>query len=167
MLSLPRATVVADRLRQAGADLGDPRDLSAAAHYRAVRAMHEEHPAGFDRRRSSNWEPYNRTYAQILGLTNERWSDVVGSTFRAGGLWTEPRCGAIRAAVRLFDARMPIAVVSNNDGTAVDQLNEIGEACGYARISTHFVHVVDSATAGFEKPNPAVFDGAILALKVD
>lgn len=129
VLSLPRATVVADRLRQAGADLGDPRDLSAAAHYRAVRAMHEEHPAGFDRRRSSNWEPYNRTYAQILGLTNGRWSDVVGSTFRAGGLWTEPRCGAIRAAVRLFDARMPIAVVSNNDGTAVDQLNEIGPLC--------------------------------------
>jgi putative hydrolase of the HAD superfamily len=77
-------------------------------------------------------------------------------------LWDEPAPGAVACLTRLRAAGVRIGVVSNSDG-------RIGDALGRAGLAPLIDCVVDSATVGVEKPDPAIFAHALgpLGLRPD
>jgi putative hydrolase of the HAD superfamily len=73
---------------------------------------------------------------------------------RANVLWRSVMPGVPHALQRLQALGVRLLVVSNSDGTVARSL----EAAGLHR---YFVHVVDSALVGFEKPDPRIFVHAL------
>lgn len=157
VLTLPNRFAIERHLREAGCQDLLNMDSFERAHYRAVRSMHDSHDVEFDIEDSSNWEPYDRAYASTIGLDEDRWFRVIGDTFRAGGLWTEPRVEAINAARVLHEAGVPLAVVSNNNGTALDQILALPAGNDGMRVADRFSVVIDSEVVGYTKPNPEIF----------
>lgn len=71
--------------------------------------------------------------------------------------WTPPEVAPMLR--RLSAAGLPLIVVSNSDGRLKDLLQQVG-------LAGHFTLVVDSKDVGVEKPDPAIFLGALQALGV-
>ena len=74
-------------------------------------------------------------------------------------LWSSTLPGTRDALARLRAARLRLGVVSNSDGRVEAAL----EAAGLLEF---FEVVIDSALAGVEKPDPAIFHAALTALGV-
>ena len=73
---------------------------------------------------------------------------------RASVLWRSVMPGVREALAHMRDLGLRLVVVSNSDGTVARSLEEAGLlACMAA--------VVDSALAGFEKPDPRIFEAAL------
>ena len=69
---------------------------------------------------------------------------------RASVLWRSVMPGVPDALARLQTQGLRLVVVSNSDGTVEQSLAEAG-------LRPYFAHVVDSALAGYEKPDPRIF----------
>ncbi len=69
---------------------------------------------------------------------------------RASVLWRSVMPGVPGALARLQSQGLRLVVVSNSDGTVEQSLVEAG-------LRPYLTHVVDSALAGFEKPDPRIF----------
>ncbi|NDH88881.1 MAG: GntR family transcriptional regulator [Actinobacteria bacterium] len=69
------------------------------------------------------------------------------------------------AAFHRISTVRPVAIVSNNDGTAVEQCRNLG-ICQLEPDGPlpHVPAIVDSTTIGIAKPDPAIFDPALEAL---
>ncbi|HEX3236763.1 MAG TPA: HAD-IA family hydrolase [Gemmatimonadales bacterium] len=74
-------------------------------------------------------------------------------------LWSRTAVDAPSALSRLRAAGLKLGVVSNSDGRVESAL----EAAG---LREYFDVVIDSALAGVEKPDPAIFRAALAALEV-
>jgi putative hydrolase of the HAD superfamily len=74
-------------------------------------------------------------------------------------LWSDVPDDAREALARLRRAGLRLGVVSNSDG-------RVEEALEAAGLRQYFDVVVDSALAGVEKPDPAIFRAALAALGV-
>ena len=73
---------------------------------------------------------------------------------RASTLWRSVMPGVPAALARLRSLGLQLVVVSNSDGTVEQSLIAAG-------LREHLTHVVDSAIAGYEKPDPRIFHHAL------
>jgi putative hydrolase of the HAD superfamily len=140
-----------------GAALGLPltgAGLATAARS-AVRAL--ERGRVSDRERSAAFLEALFLEAGVPAERMDRVRECVTGLHRERHLWSGTAAGAPEALGRLHDAGLRLGVVSNSDG-------RVEEALEAAGLRTYFDVVVDSALAGVEKPDPAIFRAALEAL---
>jgi putative hydrolase of the HAD superfamily len=85
--------------------------------------------------------------------------DTLGRLHGERHLWSGIAAGTHDALARLRAAGLRLGVVSNSDG-------RVEEALAAAGLLGYFDVIVDSALAGVEKPDPAIFRPALEALNV-
>ncbi len=96
------------------------------------------------------------------GVPAERLGELrecLGRLHRERHLWSRTAADTHSALRRLRSAGFRLGVVSNSDGRVESAL----EAAG---LRDYFDVVIDSALAGVEKPDPAIFRAALAALDV-
>ncbi len=139
-----------------------PSDIVAfrRAHHAGVRALTDA--AGPTREDQPDfWGTYDEAYAAVLGVPEadlERFRIAV----RVGWTWVHEE--NVRAFHRLAATGLPLAIVSNNDGSAPEQMTDYG-VCQVGDGPLPMVAaIVDSTLQGVAKPNPAIFDPALSAI---
>ncbi len=142
-----------------GAALGVPLEPDRLERATAAAASAVEGLRGRDRERA-------RVYLEALftgaGVPAARLDEVGACLRRLHGerhLWSRTAAGAAEALDRLRAAGLRLGVVSNSDG-------RVEEALVAAGLRDRFEVVLDSALAGVEKPDPAIFRAALDALGV-
>jgi putative hydrolase of the HAD superfamily len=89
--------------------------------------------------------------AERLGLPGAAGADVLAEhARRPEGLWCVPDPDAVAVLAELRARGFRLGVISNADGRVRDQLARAG-------LARWFEVVVDSAEAGVQKPDPAIF----------
>lgn len=156
---LPSPELTRGALADAGWSAPDDLARYHRAHYRGV--------AGYD---NGAWRSaYLEAYVDELGVPVEAADSLhrLHMSRPARELWSWRIDEAVDALCRLATTDLPLAVVTNNDGTAVQQLTE-GAVCQVGPgDATEVVVIVDSHVVGISKPDPAIFAPAIDALGVD
>jgi putative hydrolase of the HAD superfamily len=151
---LPRRELVADALARAGIHI-EPSAVPEA-HYRAVRAL--------DRRPelSRGRDPYPRALCSALGVSEEHVAtatrELAATAAGEQVLWSEQTQEAFGAIAALRDAGLGVAIVTNSDGHAAENLQRAG--------LDPRIPVVDSALVGVAKPDPRIFAHALERLRV-
>lgn len=153
---LPDPTVLGPLLAWFG---GDPSvDAHRRAHYRGM-AVKSATGKG-----EAFWDEYNHAYVATVGVPDHdviEAAEVLGRT-RTAALWRWPIPESSAALRALHDAGMPIGVVSNASGQIEAVLRrsgvcQVGEGSG-----TPVRVVIDSHVVGVAKPDPAIFDFALV-----
>ena len=152
-----------DRLHAALVDAGlrVDRETFWDGHYRAMHAVDVARSA------PETFGDYVPAFCHHLGYAGGDHEIAVGalqSLFGPSGLWVEPIVESVAAIRDLHAAGIPLAVVSNADGT-VDQILAGAGVCQVG--PGPFVEVsiiVDSGAIGIAKPDPAIFTPALEAL---
>ena len=155
VLLLPDPDAMRRALAPFGVDASD--ETCHRAHYASMREI--------DRIGRLDWVAADRVLARVSGVAEASIEDAIGAIEQVylGNDWV-PVPGAAEALIRLQEAGIPLAVVSNAEGTMEQQLathqicSTDGQQC--ARVAL----VVDSTVVGVEKPDPAIFDFALEAL---
>jgi len=142
-----------------GAELGLPLsgEALAAVAPHAARAM--EGLRATDQQRA---DAYLEALFTQAGVPAERMDEVRACLVRLHAerhLWSSTVPGTREALGRLRAARLQLGVVSNSDG-------RVEAALEAAELLEFFDVVIDSALAGVEKPDPAIFHAALEALGV-
>ena len=171
VFTIRHPTSLRNAMARAGFALPDDDGIFHAAHYSGVRGLTEalQHQAGIEADRHF-WQHFERGYFRHLGVAEhdlERAITAVGQRVYAEEpkpLWSGLLHENIAAFHRICDAGVAVAIVSNNDGTAEQQMIDFG-VCQVGdgplrRVSI----VVDSGTIGIAKPDPAIFLPALEAL---
>jgi len=156
VLVLPDPTVLAPLLAVYG---GDPAlDTHRRAHYAAMAA---KSLADAD---EADWGQYNRAYVEVVGVGEadlEEAATVLGAT-RTAHLWRWPISDSATAVAKLVAAGCAVGVVSNATGQIESVLRrtaicQVGDGPG-APVRC----VVDSHVVGVAKPDPRIFDHALV-----
>lgn len=140
------------------------------AHYAAMRAMHEMHTEAleFDETVRASWEAWDRGYLTALFADTDAPDTAAGvDALIAAGIdrsWDWRMDEAVVAMQRLEQAGIPQAIVSNNDGTADQQMLDHDVAQVGPGPLVELVTLVDSGVAGIAKPDPRIFAPALVAL---
>jgi putative hydrolase of the HAD superfamily len=123
-----------------------------------------------------DWENYFQVLLQAVGVSdNDLYEGFVAmKALLAHPTLPEyrpsPWSGVIPENViglqRLVAAGVPVGVVSNNDGTAPEQLMAVKVAQVGPGPFTPVSVIIDSGTVGVSKPNPAIFTPALEAMDV-
>jgi putative hydrolase of the HAD superfamily len=177
VFTVPDHRKIADALAAAG--IAAPGASQAAvhrAHFVGIRAF--ERPSHTtERMQLGDWLTYFQFIAQAVGVPDHQLVDacdvleeLLHSNSEKRRHQPSPWSGVIEENVaalrRLHEAGIPLAVVSNNDGTAEDQLRN----CGIAQLGdgplVPMVAIVDSELVGAAKPDPRIFTPALDALGV-
>jgi len=165
----PRPANLLPPLRAAGVDPG-PATLERA-HYRAMADQDQEPgpPA------SDTWWPnYLRSYVAACGVPQdqcERLALEIAQRPRAGG-WAHAGRGVREGLRALAEQGLPMAVVSNSDGTVAADLRRVGlcyapdGSASQAPDGVAMGAILDSAVVGVAKPDPRIFHLALAALDV-
>jgi len=156
-------------LRAAGLDATTDRARYHRAHYEAIRALSS---APFTAEADPTfWEFYESTYLRAVGVADDDLNTgraAVKTLWESGPkpLWR----WVLRDNVdgfRRIATRWPVAIVSNNDGTAERQLVDF-EICQVGPGPfVDAVAVIDSGVVGIAKPDPAIFAPALAALEME
>lgn len=110
---------------------------------------------------SDFWSKYDNAYLGALGLSGEQ-VELCRDAVRTS--WDWPHEANITAFHRLAGLGLPLAIVSNNDGSAEPSMQEFGVCqVGQGPLPT-VVAIVDSAILGIAKPDPAIMAPALAAL---
>jgi putative hydrolase of the HAD superfamily len=148
--------------------VADPADLDRA-HFAGIAALGDRSPVGHHGDGTSIWHAYNRAYARVCGVPDDRLdeaTEVLLAEFARGGVWTRQIPGARDALRAIADRGMRVGIVSNADGTVEAQLRSDG-ICQIGPGAGVEVHVVlDSGVVGVSKPDPEIFHLALEALQV-
>lgn len=167
VLLVPDAGLLAAALRTAGID--HEADELAMAHYGGVAALDAD-PA--------TWPHGSAPAAYLAGLVRAAGvpTDQHDAAARAlheevftrpsDEVWRQLTPWARSGLAALGASGLPVAVVSNSDGTVEAALRELGLAQRGPGAGLEMTAIVDSAVAGVAKPDPAVFAPAIAALGV-
>lgn len=163
VFTYPDYLPVADRLEELG--FKRPTDVTSyrRAHHRAVRALAdasrptEENVPAF-------WDVYDQAYAASLGVPSENVDDL-RIAVRVDWSWVHQE--NVSAFHRLAATGLPVAVVSNNNGTALEQMKEYGVCQVGDGPLPSVAAIVDSTLVGIAKPDPAIFTPALEALGLD
>lgn len=166
---------VRNGLRRAGFELPDDPALYRRAHHVAIRAMsdllaeagtvHEYQPA--------MWAHWERGYLRSLGVPEDRLDDAVEAMITevfdtdVTAVWRDVLQENVDGFHRIVASGMPVAVVSNNNGTAEEQLRHFGICQVGPGPLPSITIVVDSRIIGVAKPDPAIFSPALEALGTD
>lgn len=152
----PNWTRVADVLARHGIH-ADPVALRSAEP-RARRDLDVAHVIQNSHDASRAWMYFELTLAHagiaaphdaVLAASADLKSEHAGSN-----LWETLCPGAIDALARLSDARLPLVVVSNANGTVQALFDRLD-------LTRYFRHLVDSTVVGVEKPDPRIFQIAL------
>lgn len=143
-------------------DLDTPSDLDAfrRAHHAGVYALAtaggetREHDASF-------WTTYDTAYATAVGVP-EALTGEFEIAIRQTWDWRHDE--NIAAFHRLHDAGVPTAIVSNNNGTAPDQMRDHGVCQVLDGPLPRVAAIIDSALVGVAKPDPTIMNPALYAL---
>lgn len=129
------------------------------AHHAGCRALTEH--GDVDERSAAFWSIYDRRYLTELGL-GEADLDTLAVAVRVSWSWAHrPNIDALH---RLSASGMPIAVVSNNDGSAAEQLRTAAVCQQGPGPLPAVAVIIDSGIVGVAKPDPAIFRFALDAL---
>ena len=115
------------------------------------------------------WRHYVLAYLREIGVPDDQveaclaaWASLYDQPVQVTWRWAQQH--NIDALVRFVAAGMPLAIVSNNDGSAPEQMRAFG-VCQVGEGPFHsVVAIVDSGTIGVAKPDPAIFAPALEAL---
>lgn len=169
---VPNPVVISQILRDGGLDVEIDPARAGDAHYAGVRGITEllaSQPVAEDD--PDIWTHYDReafTAAGFTGADLDRAVEIRGAVRRSGlpvhNTWTHPLDANIAAFHRLSEV-IPVAIVSNNDGTAIEQCRHFGICQLEPGGPLPWVPaIVDSTTVGIAKPDPGIFDPALAAL---
>jgi putative hydrolase of the HAD superfamily len=156
VLVLPDPTVLAPLLAPYG---GDPSiDAHRRAHYAAMAAKSRSRSA------ETEWGDYNLAYVDSVGCRpdiREHAAEVLDHT-RSAHLWRWAIPETMAALAALAEVGVPMGVVSNASGQIEAVLRHtevcaVGDGCGVPmRV------IVDSHLVGVAKPDPRIFDHALV-----
>ncbi len=162
---VPHPEPIRSVLTPIGIDLADDAAFHRA-HYRGVRRVAaldiDESDPGF-------WAHYIAGYLDEIGVLEHQVSEALAA-WRAlehrpvQEVWRWTQAHNVHALRRFAVAGMPMAIVSNNDGTAEEQLRLAGVCQVGAGPFVSVVAIVDSGAIGVAKPDPAIFRPALDAL---
>ena len=102
------------------------------------------------------WRIYYTTLLGVLGLHDEAVLAALVQEARRSGNWEFVRPGTRDALLRLRQ-RSRLGVISNSDGRMEALITRVG-------LRDCFDAVIDSGTAGYEKPDPRIFQAGLRAL---
>jgi putative hydrolase of the HAD superfamily len=143
------------------------------AHYEGIAAGEEAVARG----EAFDWAAYRRTVLRRAGVPEadlEAASADFDAALRdpAAGVWKQQLTGAAEGLARIAELGVPLAIVSNADGTIEQLLTQL-ELC-YLRAADRSAGVgapmeiiIDSTVVGVEKPDPAIFAMALKATGTD
>jgi len=172
---VPNPLVVGEAIRDRGVEVDLAVSSAADAHYQGVRGITEllatqtVEEADLD-----VWLPYDRRWLRAFGLTGATLDAAVEARNQARRdgtavhkVWNHTLDHNIDAFHRIA-ASFATAIVSNNDGTAIDQCRRFGicqqEPGGpLPQVSA----IIDSGAVGTAKPDPAIFAPALDRLATD
>jgi putative hydrolase of the HAD superfamily len=154
-----------------------PRDPQAyhRAHHAAVRAMSDllaDNDAVHEYEQDM-WAHWEQGYMRGLGIAEDQVAAAAeavmaaASTTEVKDVWRQLLDENIEGFRRIVASGMPVAIVSNNDGTAEAQLRHFGICQVGAGPLPSVTIVVDSDVVGVAKPDPAIFRPALEALGTD
>ena len=132
------------------------------AHHAGVAALAKGSLA--DEHRDGFWQRYDKAYVSELGATADQRGAFDGSVRPS---WTWPHQPNIDAFHRLAALGLPLAIVSNNDGSARPSMVEYGVCQVGPGPLPEVAIVVDSAVVGIAKPDPAIMEPALEALGIE
>ena len=158
VLVLPDPTVIGPLLTVYGGSA----DLAAhhRAHYAGMAA--KSHAAAGE----TDWAAYDEAYVRVVGVSDVDLAEaahVLGRT-RSAHLWRWPIAESVTVLAKLVATGEQIGVVSNASGQVEAALRragvcQVGEGAG-AQVRC----VIDSHVVGVAKPDPAIFDHALVHL---
>lgn len=145
------------------------------AHHTAVRAMSEllrERGVIHEYEREM-WKHWEHGYMRGLGVAEENVvaaasvvMDLATET-DVKDMWFQLLDENVEGFRRIVASGIPVAIVSNNDGTAEAQLRHFGICQPGVGPLTSVAIVVDSGVVGVSKPDPAIFWPALDVLGTD
>ena len=106
----------------------------------------------------SFWYLFYSHLLEELGVHDDALRDALVDATRISANWRDIRPGTRETLLRLR-RRYPLAVISNADGKIGDVLTRCG-------IADCFAAITDSGLVGYEKPHPAIFEGALRGMDV-
>ncbi len=135
------------------------------AHHAGVRALTlARRDRGVSGHSEDYWYTYDHAYGARLGVGEDRMS-ALRSSIRTDWDWVH--IDNVAAFARLVGSGLPAAVVSNNDGTAVEQMRQANVCQVGSGPLPSVAAIVDSTVVGILKPDPAIFAPALDALGVE
>ena len=164
--------VIGGALRAAGFSAPRGPDAYHRAHHLAVRAMSDlltDH-ARIDEYEKDLWLSWERAYLRGLDVTDEQLEDALDAVLtvvtklEVREVWRQLLIENIAAFHRIAAAGVPVAIVSNNDGTAEVEMTRFGICQVGPGPLTQVAAIVDSTVVGHAKPDPAIFEPALTAL---
>lgn len=156
VLVLPDPTVLAPLL----APYGGSSDIAVhrRAHYAAMAAKSAAAAGEMD------WFAYDAAYVRWAGVTEasvDHAAELLNRT-RTALLWRWPIPETTRALSELAAAGVPMGVVSNAAGQVEAELVRAGICQVGAGAGVAMRVIVDSTVVGVAKPDPAIFDHALV-----
>ncbi len=136
-------------------------ELFRRAHHRGARAVTDGWTDFPDERLAPVWNLYDTAYLEALGLGPDTPPGLVRPS------WDWPHEPNIAAFHRIAQLGLGLAVVSNNDGTAAQQMIDRGVTQVGDGPLPSVAAIIDSGQIGVAKPDPAIFDPALDALGVE
>ncbi len=159
-----------EHLAPALAPFGATADPAAyeRAHYAGMHAVDLE---GDARAHPGDWTAYQLAYAAAVGVAEAHLAEAVGHLDRALDgqahlVWSKVLDGAAPGLAALAAAGLPIAVVSNSDGTVEELLAATGLCQVGPGPGVDVAAIVDSGVVGVAKPDPRIFSFALGPLGV-
>jgi putative hydrolase of the HAD superfamily len=156
ILVLPDPEVLGPLLAYYG---GDPSiDRHRRAHYRA---MASKSNAGSG---ETIWREYDQAYVESVGVTDD---DVAAAVLTLGRtrnayLWRWPIPESVDALRELHRVGIPMGVVSNASGQIEETLLRSGVCQIGDGVGVPMRVIVDSHVVGIAKPDPRIFDAALV-----
>ncbi len=172
VLTIRHAEPVTNGMARGGFNLpADSNNLYFDAHYTSVRALTDAMSEGmWDETTLEFWICFEKAYLRFLGVEEDRLDAAVEVMFaevfgkEPGPVWRLLLQDNIDALHSLAETSMPIAIVSNNDGSAEQQMVDFGVCqVGVGPLPT-VAAVVDSGVLKISKPDPRIFVPALEAL---
>ena len=171
-----RSEPIRTHLGRFGFDFPDDA-LFHEAHHRGVRSLSDAYLALGDvpvvESSKDFWRHFERGYFTHLGVLPhdlERAIDAFALGLQSQAisqLWRHLLPENIGAFHRIARAGFPVAIVTNNDGTAEQQLVDFAIGQLGAGPLPRLAAIVDSTVFGIAKPDPAIFRPALDALGTD
>jgi putative hydrolase of the HAD superfamily len=156
VLVLPDPTVLGPLLAPFGADQSI--EAHIRAHYAGMAAKSAAHAIERD------WSSYNTAYVTAVGVDRddvEFAAFILGKT-RNAYIWRWPIPASVTALHELAAAGVPMGVVSNASG----QIDEVLRRSGVCQVGpgagAEVRVVIDSDVVGVAKPDPKIFDFALV-----
>jgi putative hydrolase of the HAD superfamily len=170
---VPDPGAVSDIVAAAGVALELDDGSARLGHYAGVAAMTAllvDDP--LSEADASVWEAYDTAYFASVGLAGDglRTAVVARRSQRLTGdsaeIWKYV-LDENRDAFHEIAGQRPVAVVTNNNGTAIEQCRDLGLCqVGPGALPT-VAAIVDSGVVGIAKPDPRIFTPALEALGTD